>query len=463
MKLSSLARYMRLRPFDVSTEQGRSDERYRLALWSVVANLLSQCITMLVMVFSVSWTLPYLGAERFGVWMTIASFVGMLVFLDLGTGNALTNQVAKAATQEKRLDVTNAISGGLGLLFLLGILAGSLLAVVIATLPWASIIKVRNPAIGDEIQLSLFLFAFLFGINLFSTGVHRVFAGLQRSFEAHVATALGSVVSLAALWWAARNEAGIPALVLATLGCQSISGFLLLILLKSRGLFRLHGIHAAVRTERNSLLRVGGLFFVLQIGTMVGWGADSLIIASTLGAAQVAIYSVTQRLFQFVVQPLSMVNAPLWSAYADAHARGDKEFIFKTLKRSLILTASLTALGGGILFALSPQLIEWWTKGTISVPLLFVLTYFVWIFCETLGNALAMMMNGCGIVREQVFTVLMLTILDLPIKLISLNYFGIVGMLATYIVLYCEDVLPLYGFYFRNSLIRRIGKNERNL
>lgn len=452
MNLLKLHRYLRLTPFDVSSEQGRSDERYRLALWSVVANVFSKSIAMLVMVLSVSWTLPYLGAERFGVWMTIASFVGMLIFLDLGIGNALTNHVAKAAAQEKQATLTRTISGGLGLLFLLGIFAGLLLSVLAANLPWASIIKVKNPAIHDEIRQALYLFSIFFGVNLFSTGVQRVFVGLQRSFEAHTATAIGSVLSLMALRWVAKNEAGIPLLLIATLGCQSISGFLLLILLKKRRLFLLHGIGLAIRAENKSLLKMGGLFFVLQIGTMVGWGADSLIISSTLGAAQVAIYSVTQRLFQFVTLPLAMMNAPLWSAYADAHARGDKKFILRTLKKSMLLTAGFTIIGGGLLFVLSQQLIGWWTKGAISVPLAFVLMFFAWTFCETLGNAFAMMMNGCGVVTPQVMSVILFVTLAIPLKIILIHN-GLIFLIAATFFSYILAVPIFYAALARKHLI----------
>jgi len=44
--------------------------------------------------------------------MTIASFVGMLTFLDLGVGNALTNKVAEAAAQDNAESLRRTISGG---------------------------------------------------------------------------------------------------------------------------------------------------------------------------------------------------------------------------------------------------------------------------------------------------------------------------------------------------------------
>lgn len=458
LSLIALRRYLRLTPFSTSTEQGRSDERYRLALLSVVANVFSKGIAMVVMLLSVSWTLPYLGEERFGAWMTIASFVGMLIFLDLGIGNALTNRVANVAIQSEQAALVQTISGGLGLLFIIGVVAVILLCILTAMLPWGSIIRVKNPLILVEVREALFWFSIFFGINLFSSGIQRVFAGLQRSFEAHAASAIGSFFSLITLWWVAKNQGDIAFLLIATLGCQSATGFLLLVVLKIRGLFRFQGIALAIRAERNTLLKVGGLFLVLQIGAMVGWGADSLIISSTLGAVQVAVYSVTQRLFQFVGNPLAMINAPLWSAYADAHARGDRAFIRRTLKKSMIITAGVTVIGGGLLCVMSQELIARWTKGSISVPMTLVFVFFIWTFCEALGNSFAMMMNGCGVVREQVIAVLLLTTIALPTKLVFVNFFGVTGMLASYIVLYCAIVLILYGFIFRSNLIEKIGR-----
>ena len=60
-------RYLRRQSFDRSTEDGRTAERYRLAAWATLANVGSRGAAMAVMVLSVSLTIPYLGAPRFGV------------------------------------------------------------------------------------------------------------------------------------------------------------------------------------------------------------------------------------------------------------------------------------------------------------------------------------------------------------------------------------------------------------
>lgn len=457
MNLLKLHKYLRLTPFDVSTEQGRSDERYRLAVLSMAANVLSRSVALVVMVLTVSLTIPYLGAERFGVWVTIASFVGMLSFLDMGVGNALTNKVSQVAAKDNPDALRRTISGGLGLLFILGCAIGLLLFGLTSVLPWQKIIKVRELTVSTEVLNAAAIFSILFGFSLFSNGIQRIFAGLQRAFESHLVSLIGSCFSLLALWIATKQEASIPYLLAATLGVQLLANLGLLLVLTKRNLFTVRRIAEHTRSEAHHLLHVGGLFFILQIGTMVGWGADSLIIASSLGATQVAVFNIVQRLYQFISQPLGILNGPLWGAYADAHARGDGKFILNTFKKSMLFTATASTVGGGILFVMSQQLIGWWTKDHILVPSTFVFAFFVWTICETLGNALAMMMNGCGIVREQVITVVLLTALALPIKLLVINYFGITEMLVFYIISYCIIVLSLYGFFYRKTLVEKIG------
>ena len=457
MNLAILKKYLTLTPFDISTEKGRTDERYRLAILSMVSNVLSRGTSIIVTICTVSLTIPYLGAERFGVWMTIASFVGMLSFLDLGVGNALTNKVSQVAAQNNPKLLRQIISGGLGFLFMLGCIVGVLLFSLTSILPWDKLIKVKDISTSYEISNTTAVFSLLFGFSLFSNGIQRIFAGLQRAFIGHLFSLCGSILSLIFLWFATKQQATIPYLLLATFGVQSITNLGLLLILAKRKLFTVKKLFRNVRLEANHLVHVGGLFFILQIGTMIGWGADSLLIASTLGASQVAVFNIVQRLYQFISQPLAIINGPLGGAYADAQAHKDRTFIVSTLRKSLLLTASCSIVGGGLLFLMSHKLIALWTDGLIVVPTSFVLMFFIWTIFDSLGHAFAMMLNGCGIVREQVVTVILITTIALPVKYIVLNNFGMTEMLLSYALIYSLIILLLYGFFYKKTLIGRIG------
>ncbi|MCM4583634.1 flippase, partial [Escherichia coli] len=89
------------------------------------------------------------------------------------------------------------------------------------------------------------------------------------------------------------------------------------------------------KREAPYLILNGFFFFILQLGTLATWSGDNFIISITLGVTYVAVFSITQRLFQISTVPLTIYNIPLWAAYADAHARNDTQFIKKTLRTSL--------------------------------------------------------------------------------------------------------------------------------
>ena len=452
MNLFKLVKYLRFKPFDVSTEAGRGQERYRLALWSFIANILSKLMALAVMLLSIRWTLPYLGAERFGVWMTVASFTTMLVVLDLGIGNALINHSAHAAAEDNPEKLKKTISGSLGFLFLISVAMGLVLSVFVAILPIEQIIKVKDVGIQPEIHQTLQIFAVLFGFNLFGSGVQKLFSGLQRTFEGFLASALCSGLALICLWWASNHTASIPQLLIFSLGIQSLGGYLLLALLIKRNLFSLKGITVEIKQEYKQLFKSGGLFFMLQIGVMVGWGADSLIISSTLGAASVAVYSITQRLFQLSSMSIGMLHAPLWGAYADANARKDKAFIRITLFRSFKVTAFLSMLGVSILLIFNKQILQLWLTNDIAIPLAFLCAFGIWSILESMGGALSTFLNGIHIVKPQLMSVLLFIAISLPLKLLLIKDYDILAIPVATIVGY----LIAKGFTFGIVYFKKI-------
>lgn len=457
MKLLKLVKFLRFKSFDVTTAEGRSQERYRLALWSFVANIVSKIMAFAVIMLSVRWTLPYLGEERFGVWMTVASFTTLLLILDLGIGNALTNHTAHAAAVDDAVKLKKTISGSLGFLFLVSSVMCIFLCILVMILPIQYLIKVKNVDLLPEVRQTMLVFAMLFGINMFGSGVQKLFSGLQRTFEGLMASAFCSCLALVCLWWAAHLEASIPVLLLVTLGIQSLGGFILLILLIKRQQFTIIGIVKAIELQYKQLFKTGGLFFVLQLGILLGWGADSLIISSTLGAASVATYSIVQRLFQISTISLFMFNGPLWGAYADASARNDKTFIRTTFFRSIKLTFILS------LFSLTTILIfhEWilkiWLSNTISISYTFLLVFAAWTLLECISQTIAVFLNGMHIVEPQIVKVILVVLLSMPLKMWLIEYYGIIIMPFINAFTYFIAIVFVYGFIYRKTLEKHLN------
>lgn len=446
--------------FDQNTEEGRHHQRYRLALISTIANALSKSVGIILILLSVSLTVGYLDVERFGIWMLVLSFVTLLSFLDLGVGNALTNHVAQRAAQDNPQLLQETISGGLAILAIIAFAMGATLAIVGAIFPWSLIISEANISLVSEVRSTSICFGILFGINIFSSGLQRVFAGMQQAFISHLVSAVGMFFSCIGLWISAHFQEGIPSLLFMVLGIQSLFNLYLLKILVNRKLFSFHRIQKLMKIEYPFLYKNAGLFLVLQLGVVIGWGADSLIISGVLGVAQVAVFAIVQRLFQFVSQPVALLNAPLWGAYADADARGDKEFIRKTLKRSLSVTFLITSILSGLIFIFHPWLIRHWTHGEIIAPSGLVLACAIWIVLEATGNAFAMFLNGTNIIQRQMVVVCSFIVLVLPLKFFLADYLGLIGIPIATIAIYLIINFYFYGFLFLPEIIKKISSNK---
>lgn len=457
MKLLNLVKFIRFKPFDVVTAEGRSQERYRLALSSFLANIVSKIMAFAVIMLSVRWTLPYLGEERFGVWMTIASFTTMLLILDLGIGNALTNHTAHAAAQDNAEKLQKTISGGLGFLCMVSLVMCSLLSIMAMFLPIQYLIKVKDAGLYPEIHQTLLVFAILFGVNMFSSGVQKIFSGLQRTFEGLIASAICSCLSLVCLLWATHFEASISILLFVTLGIQSLGGFILLIVLVKRQLFTLVGIIREIELQYKQLFKTGGLFFVLQLGILLGWGADILIISSRLGAANVATYSIAQRLFQISTISLFMFNGPLWGAYADANARNDKAFIRTTFSRSIKLTFVLSTLSLSTVLIFSDWILKTWLSSAISISFIFLLTFALWTLLECISQTIAVFLNGMHIVKPQIVNAIAVILLSMPLKILLIEYYDIIIIPCINALTYFVTIVFVYGFIYRKTLEKHLN------
>src|ERR1700756_3102679 len=81
---------------DVPVLQNERTARNRRLFEAVGSAALSKGVLVLVNALSIPIAIRYLGAESFGIWTTITTALTMLLVLDLGIANSLTNFISEA-------------------------------------------------------------------------------------------------------------------------------------------------------------------------------------------------------------------------------------------------------------------------------------------------------------------------------------------------------------------------------
>lgn len=458
LKIKHFIEYVRFTPFETESAQGRAQERYRLSALGAAANAVSAGLAFITLIVTVPLTLPYLGQERFGVWMTIASLAGMLTFLDLGVGNGLVSHIARKNASGNAEEFRSSVTRAMLLLSFIGVLVGVTLAALNSLYPLHSIFRLETASATDEARVCVWVFILIFSCGIPASGLYRVFNGLQKTWVVHVMRSAGSVLSIVLVILLSKIEASPQYLLIATYGVQTFFPLLLLRYFVSHNWFTLspHANWTEAKTEYKHLLNVGGLFFILQIGTMLAWGSDAVIVSALVGVAAVSQFAIAQRLYQIVSIPTSILNAPLWAAYADANAKGDSQFIARTLKRAIFGTLFLSSFLSGLVYIFSGFLLENWIGEAVYLSPSLLLAFAVWKIMESTGGSFSMFLNGLHIIRPQVVAVLLLCLLALPLKFYTIPTYGVSATVWSTVIGYFFGVVIFYCIVFRRVILRAL-------
>ena len=441
-------------PADASTPTGRSRERFRRIGLTTASSIAARGISFATSLITVPLTLHYLGAERYGMWATLSSIIALASFADLGLGNGLLNALASAHGRDDHEAGSREVSTAF--ILLLGIAATIGVAFLLAYphIAWPRVYNVKSTEAIAEAGPATAAFIGCILANLPLGIVARVRQGYQEGYRTSVFDAAGNVLGLLLVLLAIKLQAPLVWLVLAMAGAPVLASLTHSVVLfgHDRPWLRVD----AARFDRKTagrLLHHGGLFFALQLAGSFVSAPDNAIIAQTLGATSVAHYAVAARLFSTSMILSDVALAPLWPAYGEAIARGDLQWVNRTLVRSLqvtalasILVASLLIVGGNTILAL-------WVGPGFGVPLAFRLGFGIWTTVATLGAAVAMYLNAANLMRVEVACAVVWVPASLVLRVVMVSRFGISGVPWAMVVAYIALVaVPLGVLGLRGRL-----------
>ncbi len=414
---------------DLSSEAGRSRERFRRAALTTVVAMGAKLIALGTAFAAIPLTLNYLGPERFGLWAAIGSVNALMEFADLGLANGLLNAVARNSAREERASLQLYVSSAFFLLLGIAILLAAAFFALAPLIPWKSIFEHPTASLIQEARQASAVFAVCFALNLPLGIVRRVQMGFQEGFSSSLWQCAGSLLALAGVLFAMRLNAGLPWLVLSLTGAPVAAMALnwTVEFTYSRAWLRPSFRWFQWRIGRE-LIGAGLLFFVLQAAHLLLMSADPLIAARYLGLSAVADFSVAQKLFMLAFTLQSMWLAPLWPAYGEAAARGDRRWIRSTMQRTTLTAGALSAALGAILVIFRAPIFGAWLHRDWAPSLDLSVGLALWAVALSVGGSISMFLNGVHALREQVVFVVAMTITVTFIKAQLCQRMGAAGI-----------------------------------
>jgi O-antigen/teichoic acid export membrane protein len=444
---------VRFRPFDISTAAGRSEERLRLIALSALASGSGKIISMVTALISVPLTLHYLGAERYGMWLVVSSFVAILGFADLGVGNGVLTLISQRSGTGDSSGIRGVVSSAFVILTLIAAVLGMLFAATSGLVSWQSLFNVSSPLARAEAAPAVATFVACFLVSIPLGVVQKVQVGLQQGFVSALWQSAGSILGFLAVLIVIHLEGGVSWLIFALIGVPQIT-----VIANNFFFFSFERRDIAPRLDHLDirimarLLRTGLLFLVLQLVVATTYNSDSLIITRLLGPTAVAEYAVPQRLFSVISMLLAMLTAPLWPAFGEALGRGDRAWVRRAMKISLSINVGLAALASFGLVLIGPWLIHLWIGQLVGPSLLLLLGFAVWKLCEALGGPLAMLLNGAHVIIPQIICSVLTALLGVWLKIFFIGHIGVAGAIWANVAAYTTLSLAPLAIIMRNYL-----------
>lgn len=343
---------LRLKPFDTSTPEGRSSERYRRAALTTATSFVARFLGIFTGLAWIRLSLSYLGKERYGLWMAVGSLVAWANLADFGLARGMQNHLSQANGRDDRALAARYVSTGLATLTGVALLLAFIATPLVILFPWTSLLNVNNPALTHETRQVVAVVVGCFLVQFPLSIVPTIYAAYQRGYIASIFNILGSVLSLAALVFVVRAELSLPWLVFVTSGTGIVLtlanfGFVI----KEMPWLRPRWSLISKSTLR-ALAGTSVALFVFQIGSLLINETQNVIIARRLGLAQVADWSVFTRVTVLPLIFISMIDSPLIPAFRESHVRGEQHWLRTAFWRVTKLKLALAVIAFVLLLTL---------------------------------------------------------------------------------------------------------------
>jgi O-antigen/teichoic acid export membrane protein len=320
-----------------------ADRRSKSFNLAVMSSAVSKATAFGFQLLSLPLVFQSLPTHQYAIFVLVSAGLATLSITQLGAGPGLTQQLAKAAASDDRVQEATSFCSALTLSLVITSLAGIALMLLVRTVPSATLFGATYA--GDQqaiIEISK-VCVLVMCAHIFLGNVDAALAGYQEQYLTSAASALSNIASAIALLVVCAGHATVVAIILAMYIPPTLGRLLNLIVLLWRRPYLARGVAHIRMASVRSLLADGLGFWLFSLASMVEQNAPTFIMGHYATSAELAAFYVVFRIVWLCSSGMGILTQPLWPAYVDARVRGDFRWIRTMAARTLriLLVASI--------------------------------------------------------------------------------------------------------------------------
>ncbi|MDB5005922.1 MAG: hypothetical protein JWP45_315 [Mucilaginibacter sp.] len=372
-------------------------------------------------------TISYVNPTQYGIWLTLSSIISWFSYFDIGLANGLKNKLAETNALNK-LDVSKTyVSTTYVILTIISCIIFVFFWVINHFLDWGKILNTSDQFnnLGTAALLLIGIFCIQFVVQIINT----VLTACHEVAKVSFIVLLGQIFSLIVLYLFTRVTNGSLIKLIAI-----IAGVPLLIQLLL-SIYYYKTKYSAFSPSINfinfkyakSLLTLGGSFFFIQVGSLILFQTDNIVITQLFHPQEVTVFNIAFKLFSAITMVFTIIMTPFWSAFTDAYVRGEMDWIKKVIYKMRLFWIILCGCSI-LLFILSPILYKVWLHGRVRVPLALSFVMCIYVMGYSWIMLHCYMLNGIGKIRLQVYMYIVSILINVPMAIFFGKQFGVAGV-----------------------------------
>jgi O-antigen/teichoic acid export membrane protein len=378
-------------------------------------------ISIIISFLIVPYSLKLLDTNKYGIWLAISSTVSWISILDIGLANGLRNKVAEYIAKKEYDQAKISVSSTYAILLLIILPIAIIFSIAAPFINWNSVFKTTL----DQKELLYTLITVFTGLSFqfILKPISSILQGDQKIYKSNQIQLICNFVPLipiillgkylqGSMFFLAIAQTLLPVIVLL---------IYTIILFRNSYADIAPSITRIDLKKSKSLFQLSIAFFIVQIAGVFLYSTTEIIVAREFGGGDVAIYVSLYKYYSATSIILNIILATYWSAFTNAFALNDIDWIRSSITK-LLKIAAIFLIVIVLQVLLAGPVFKIWVGDKIKVPFTLSIGMAVYFIVTIFTLVYTVVLNGTGKVKMQSIISIITAVLHIPVVLFFIRY-----------------------------------------
>lgn len=442
-----------------------TNENNKTIVYNAFGAFLVKGGALVISLFTMPAYIRYFGNQQIlGLWFTLLSVLSWVLTFDLGIGNGLRNHLVPALVNKDQIKIKKYVSSAYFVIGAVVILSIIFSIIFFRFINWNTVFNISSDLVSKKtlnrtvsIVFSGIMLQFLLKL------ITSILYAMQKSALNNFLSLSTSIINLiyVSITKSSDIETNLISLAVVYVIAVNIPLLLTTILVFLK---ELKGCKPEIKffemKYARNVMKLGGIFFWVQIMYMVITATNEFLITWFTGPEMVVEYQIYSKLFTLLGTVFTLTLTPIWSAVTKALSEHNFLWIKKLFKKLKFMALVAIICEFGMIPFLQFGINLWLKDNAIQVNYLYAIAFATSGSIIIWNGVVSSIANGCGEMKIQSIFFTLGAFINLPIAWILVQVFNSwIGVVVANVIsmsLFCI-IQPLW---IDRYLDKKIGDEE---